>query len=70
MAQLRTTADGEPLEAVLTRGVHHLGILRTVTYAYSADKASCWMLFEYCDRTCVQVRALSGCTNILKGVRD
>ncbi len=52
---MRMTAADEPLEAVLTRNVHHLGVMRTITHAYCKQKATCWMLFEYCDRTCVQV---------------
>ncbi len=61
-ANLRTTDAGEPLEAMLTQGINHLGIMRTITYAFSKDKASCWMLFEYCDCACVQV----GCRMALK----
>lgn len=66
---LKLNAAGEPLEAALTRDLHHLGMMRTITYAYSDATAAppggakkgcsggsvCWMLLEHCDKGSVVV---------------
>eukprot|EP00877_Chromochloris_zofingiensis_P005863 jgi/Chrzof1/152/Cz01g05090.t1_MAPK len=60
---LKLNPAGEPLEAALTKDLHHLGVMRTITYAYSDAAVApgggtgrnlhgsrvCWMLFEYCN---------------------
>lgn len=66
---LKLNADGEPLEAALTKNLHHIGIMRTITHAYSDSAAKpghsatrghssdtvCWMLLEHCDQGCLAV---------------
>ena len=72
--RLRLTADGEPLEAVLCHGLHHMGVTQTYGWAMHPSQGHngeqhlhCWMLMQYLDRgslvvSCLHVaHALSSC---------
>ena len=73
--RLRLTAEGEPLEAVLCHGLHHMGVTQTYGWAMHPSRGPngeqhlhCWMLMQYLDRgslvvSCLHMaRALSSVT--------
>jgi len=55
-ASVRRTPEGTPLEAALTKGLHHLGVMQTLAHASREGDEPCWLVFEYCNRGCVAVR--------------
>ena len=63
--RLRLTADGEPLEAVLCQGLHHMGVTQTYGWAMHPGEelngeqySRCWMLMQYLDRGSLVVSCL------------
>eukprot|EP00877_Chromochloris_zofingiensis_P005332 jgi/Chrzof1/147/Cz01g05040.t1 len=66
---LKLNPAGKPLEAALTKDLHHLGVMRTITYTYSDVGCSsggaqsapkCWMLFENCNKGCLGDAVVKG----------
>ena len=65
---VRWSADGQPLEAALTEGLHHPGIVETIAHSVTGcttslssspddSEGETWLLLEYCDGGCLQVWA-------------
>lgn len=56
--KLTLDAEGQPIEATLTKHLKHMGITRTLAHAWwlASDRGGpqgekqCWMIMEYCDR--------------------
>ena len=59
---VKWSAEGQPLEAVLTEGLRHPGIMQTIAHCVtrgpdlydSACGGETWLLLEYCDGGCLQ----------------
>ena len=63
--RLRLTPKGEPLEAVLCHGLHHMGVTQTYGWAMHSSEGPngqphprCWMLMQYLDRGSLVVSCL------------
>lgn len=63
--RLRLTAEGQPLEAVLCHGLHHMGVTQTYGWAMHPGEGHngeqflrCWMLMQYLDRGSLVVSGL------------
>ena len=64
--RLKLDRCGQPVEAVLTRGLQHQNIMRTLSHAWfmATDRGGlggeqqCWMILEYCDKGSIAVRLL------------
>ena len=62
--KLTLNAEGQPIEAMLTKNLKHMGITRTLAYAWwvatdrggTEGEKQCWMIMEYCDRGNIVVR--------------
>lgn len=58
VSKLSLDASGQPIEAVVTKSVRHMGITRTLAHAWwvaqdrggVAGQKQCWMIMEYCNR--------------------
>lgn len=64
VSKLSLDASGQPIEAVVTKNVRHMGITRTLAHAWWVAKdrggadgeKQCWMVMEYCNRGTLVVR--------------